>query len=245
MRNIKINDMRKLLIVVPMLVMSVVMLADQKPLRVVVVGDDPMMVSDEAAGSVGYATLLQPLFDELVTVDVQASATLLPNDPTALLEPAKKGDVVMVCKRPVEAEVLEKTMADVYLEQLLDIAQAAKKKGVKIVWMTPACVRYFTYDSVQIHRQGVYPEVVRRLCQRDFVSLVDVEQLMFDWLKDTGVEASAEAFVPVQPQSAVFAEKAAREGNLLTEAGAQKVAALIGEAIFKDKKNILSKRIRQ
>jgi hypothetical protein len=246
MRNIKIKDMRKLYFVVAMLVMRVVMLAGgNKPLRVVVLGDDPMMVSDESAGSVGYATLLQPLFDELVTVEVLASATLLPNDPAALLEPAKKGDVAMICKRPVEAEEEDKTMADVYLDQLLAISHAAKKKGVKIVWMTPACVRYFTADSVQVHRQGVYPEVVRRLCRRDFVSLVDVEQLMFDWLKETGVEASAEAFMPVQPQSAVFAEKAAREGNLLTETGAQKVAALIGEAIFKDKKNILSKRIRQ
>ena len=39
--------MRKLYFVVAMLVMSVVMLAGgNKPLRVVVLGDDPMMVSD-------------------------------------------------------------------------------------------------------------------------------------------------------------------------------------------------------
>ena len=227
------------------LLLSVSAMADLKPLRVVVLGDDPMMVSDSVAGSVGYATLLQPLFDAAVTVDVQASATLLPDDPATLLEPAQKGDVVMLCKLPVEAEVEDKTMADIYLDQLLSIAQVAKKKGVKIVWLTPASPRYFTADSVQVHRLGVYPEVLRRLCKRDELSLVDIEKLTFDWLRSEGLENSAAAFVPVEPETAAAAEKAAREGYMLTEAGAQRVAQLIGHAIHVDKKNILSKRIRQ
>lgn len=226
------------------LLLSVSAMADLKPLRVVVLGDDPMMVSDSAAGAVGYATLLEPLFDAAVTVDVQASATLLPNDPAALLEPAQKGDVVLLCKLPVEAEVEDKTMADIYLDQLLAIAQAAKKKGVKIVWLTPASPRYFTADSAQVHRLGVYPEVIRRLCKRDELSLVDVEKLTFDWLTSEGLEKSAAAFLPVQPASEAAAEKAAREGYLLTEAGAQRVAQLIGHALRVDKKNILSKRLR-
>lgn len=236
--------MKKLFIILPMLVMSLAMLADDKPLRVVVLGDDPMMVSDESAGSVGYATMLQPLFSESVTIDVQASATLLPDDPLSLLEPAKKGDVALLCKLPVAAKIDDKSMSDVYLSQLLAIAQVAKKKGVKIIWLTPASVRYFTADSVQVHRHGAFPEVIRRLCQRDAQTLVDVEQLTFDWLTHAGLENSAEAFVPIQPASAAFAEKAAREGNLLTEAGAHKVAELITDAIRADKKNILSKRIR-
>ena len=227
-----------------MLVMSVMMMAELKPLRVVVLGDDPMMVVDEAAGSMGYAVQLQPLFDEAVTVDVLASATLLPNDAAALLEPAQKGDVALICKLPVEAEVEDKTMADVYLDQLLAIARVAKKKGVKVVWMTPACPRYFTADSVQIHRQGVYPEVVRRMCKRDLQSLVDLEQLTFDWLTKQGVEKSAAAYVPVQPATPAAENKAAREGNALTEEGAKQVAELIKGALQKDKKNILSKRIR-
>ncbi len=227
-----------------MLVMSVMMMAELKPLRVVVLGDDPMMVVDEAAGSMGYAVQLQPLFDEAVTVDVLASATLLPNDAAALLEPAQKGDVALICKLPVEAEVEDKTMADVYLDQLLAIARVAKKKGVKVVWMTPACPRYFTADSVQIHRQGVYPEVVRRMCKRDLQSLVDLEQLTFDWLTKQGVENSAAAYVPVQPATPAAENKAAREGNALTEEGAKQVAELIKVALQKDKKNILSKRIR-
>lgn len=237
--------MKRLFFILPMLVMSVVMLAEPKPLRVVVLGDDPMMVVDEAAGSMGYAVQLQPLFDEGVTVDVLASASLLPNDAAALLDPVQKGDVALICKRPVEAEVEDKTMADVYLDQLLAISRAAKKKGVKVVWMTPASPRYFTADSVQVHRQGVYPDVVRRMCKRDYLPLLDLEQLTFDWLTEQGVEKSAAAFVPVQPAIPAAEHKAAREGYVLTEEGAKQVAKLIAEALQKDKKNILSKRIRQ
>ena len=78
--------MKKLLFILPMLMLSVMMTAAPQPLRVVVLGDDPMMVSDEATGAVGYATLLQPFFDDAVTVDVQASSVLLPADPDVLLE---------------------------------------------------------------------------------------------------------------------------------------------------------------
>lgn len=227
-----------------MLVVSIMMMAEPKPLRVVVLGDDPMMGNNEAEGAVGYATMLQPLFDAAVTVDVQVSPTLLPDDPAALLEPAQKGDVVLLCKLPVEAEMEEKTMADIYLGQLFAIMQAAKKKGVKLVWMTPVAPRYFTAEGEQVHRLGVYPEVVRRLCKRDLLPFIDVEQLTFDWLTAQGQENSASAFVPVQPASAAAAEKVAREGYRLTEHGAKQVAILIGDALHKDKKHMLNKRIR-
>ncbi len=237
--------MKRLFFVVPVLVMSLMMhAAELKPLRVVVLGDDPMMVSDEAAGAVGYATLLQPLFDDAVTVEVKASATLLPDDPAALLEPARKGDIVLLCKRPVEAQVEEKLMADIYLDQLVAIQQAAKKRGVKTIWLTQACPRYFTADSTQVHRQGIFPDVVRRMCKRDQQQLIDLEQLTADWLTDAGLDSTATAFVPVEPAIPMAANKVAREGYRLTEAGAQKVAALIGDAIRADKRSLLFKRMR-
>ena len=235
---------RKLFILLPALLLSLTMTAELKPLRVLVLGDDPMMVSDEATGSAGYATMLQPLFDEAVTVNVLASADLLPNDAAELLAPARKGDVVLLCKRPVEMEVEDLTLADVYLNQLVPIQQAAQKKGVKIIWLTPVCPRYFTAEGEQVHRLGVSPDVVRRMCQRDMLPIVDVEALTFDWLKKTGQEGSAPAFVPVTPAIPAAADKAAREGYSLTEAGAQHVAALIADAIRADKRNILNKRLR-
>lgn len=240
--------MKKLILLLPALLMSLALMADPKPLRVLVLGDDPMMVSDEATGAVGYATALQPLFDEAVTVDVQASATLLPADAASLLSPAHKGDIALICKRPVEATDVkadERTLSDLYLEQLLAIQQAAQKKGVKLIWLTQACPRYFTADSTQVHRLGIYPEIVRRMCQRDALPLVDVESLTFDWLTATGIDSTATAFMPVVPATEQGAEKATREGNVLNENGAQQVASLIGEAIRANKKNILNKRLRQ
>jgi len=227
-----------------MLVASVMMFAEPKPLRVVVLGDDPMMTSDEASGAVGYATQLQPLFDGAVTVDVKTSATLLPNDPAALLEPANKGDLVMICKMPNDIASDEKLASDIYLEQLLAIQQAAKKKGVKTIWLTPVCPRYYTADGTQVHRLGHTPIVIRSMCQRDLLPVVDLEKMMFDWLSAEGAENTAAAYVAVEPASPVAAEKAAREGYALTEAGAQKVAALIADAIRADKKNLLNKRLR-
>lgn len=236
--------MKKLLICLPVLLMSLMMFAEPKPLRVLVLGDDPTMLSDESKGAVGYAELLKPLFDEAVTLDVQASAALLPADPDALLETAQKGDVVLLCKQPVEEVGEDKLPADIYLKQLMAVHQAAKKKGVEIVWLTPVCPRYFTAEDVQVHRLGYYPEVIRRMCLRDELPLVDLEQLTFDWLTEGGKEASAEAFVAIEPASAAAAEKAAREGNLLTQAGADKVVELIANALRADKKGLLNKRLR-
>lgn len=221
------------------------MAAELKPQRVLVLGDDPMMVSDESSAAVGYATMLQPLFDEAVTVDVQASAQLLPADAAELLSPAQKGDIVLLCKLPVEEKVTsDRTMTDIYLYQLLPVAQAAKKKGVKLIMLTPACPRYFTPEGAQVHRYGSFPDVVRLLCKRDGIALIDLEQLTFDWLNLIGLEPSAEMFVPLVPASPVQANKAAREGNLLTQLGAERVAALIAEAIRADKKHVLNPRLR-
>ena len=235
---------KKLLLILPALMMSLTMMAELKPLRVLILGDDPMMVSDESIGSVGYATALQSAFDDAVKVRIETSASLLPSDPAALLEPARKGDVVLLCKLPVEMDTEDRTKADIYLDQLLPIQQAAQKKGVKIIWLTQACPRYFTAEGQQVHRLGNLPEVVRRMCQRDELPIIDLEQLMFNWITEAGAEASAAAFVPVTPPSPAAAEKAAREGYNLTEAGAQQVGQLIIEAIRADKRNILSKRLR-
>lgn len=237
--------MKKLVVLLPALMMSLALMADPKPLRVLVLGDDPMMVTDELTGAVGYANQLQPLFDDAVTVDVQASAPLLPVDPASLLSPAHKGDIALICKRPVEAKDEDKTMTDIYLNQLLAIQQAAQKKGVKVIWLTQACPRYFTADTTQVHRMGIYPEVVRRMCQRDNLPIIDVENLTFDWLTEAGLDSTAKAFVPVQPSIPAAENKASREGNTLNEAGAQQVAALIGDAIRANKKSILNKRLRQ
>jgi len=238
--------MKKLFIILPVLMMSLTVLAaDVKPLRVLVLGDDPTMVSDEANGSVGYATMLQPLFDEAVTVDVQASAGLLSADAAELLSPAQKGDIVMLCKLPVIEEAdAERTMTDRYLDQLLPVVQAAKKKGVKLIMLTPVSPRYFTAEGVQVHRLGIYPEVVRRLCQRDELPLIDLEDLTFNWLTLLGQEASAEMYIPEKPASPAAELKAAREGKLLSEKGAGKVASLLAEAIRADKKHLLNKRLR-
>lgn len=235
--------MKKVLFLLPVLMLSLTMFAEPKPLRVLVLGDDPTMLSDESKGSVGYAQLLQPLFGEGVTVDVQASAELLPADADALLAPAQKGDVVLLCKRPVQEPLLDKSLADVYLAQLMPIQQAAKKKGVTIVWLTPVSPRYFTAEGVQVRRLGYYPDVIRKMCQRDLLPLIDVEQLTFDWLTEAGQEGSAAAYVPAKAESEVASVKAAREGELLTQAGADKVVELIAGALRLDKKGVLAKRL--
>ena len=236
--------MKKFFITFSALVMSLTLAAQPKPQHVVVLGDDPTMVADEAANAAGYASLLAPLFDEAVSVDVYASATLLPADADALLEHAGKGDIALLCKLPVEETVENMTMSDIYLNQLTAIAQAAKKKGVKIVWLTPVCPRYFTAEGKQVHRSGMYPDIVRRMCQRDGLPIVDVEMLTFNRLAQAGAEASASDYVPLTANVPAAEEKAAREGLLLTEVGAQQVAELIGDAIRADKKNPLNKRMK-
>ena len=237
--------MKNVFTVLSILLLSSALAFAQRPLRIVVLGDDPMMTSDASIVSAGYADLLQPLFDSLITVDVHTSLTLLPKDPVALLELAHKGDLVLLCKRPVMIEAEERTLVDIYLEQLVAIQQVAKKKGVQIIWMTPVCPRYFTAEGVQVHRLGNYPDVIRKMCQRDLLTLVDVEKATFDWLTTKGQEASASAFISPKPSVPAAETKVLREGIALTGEGANIVAELIGKAIANDKKNMLYKRLRE
>ena len=233
--------MKNVFTVLSMLLLSAVLMAAPKPLRVVVLGDDPMMSTDASIGSFGYSELLQPIFDSLVTVEVQTSSVLLPRDPAALLDPARKGDVVLLCKRPVPEDVEERTMVDIYLEQLVEIQQMAKKKGVQIIWLTPVCPRYFTTEGVQVRRLGVYPDVIRKMCKRDQLPVIDIEKESFEWLKTTGQEASASAFISPKPSVPAAETKVLREGVALTEEGARMVVGLIAKAVHNDKKNVLCK----
>ena len=83
------------------------------------------------------------------------------------------------------------------------------------------------------------------MCKRDEMQLIDVEMITFNWLTEAGMDSTAKAFVPVVPATQQASEKVAREGNLLSEAGAQQVAARIGDAIRADKRNLLYKRLKQ
>jgi hypothetical protein len=153
----------------------------------------------------------------------------------------------MLCKLPLATATEqgdERVQSDIYAEQLEAIQKAAQKRGAKVIWLTQACPRYFTYDSVQVHRQGVFPETIRRMCKRDLLPIIDVEQIVFDWLSKQGLHSSAASFLPMEPAIPAAAEKASREGLLLNEQGAREVAELIGEAIRADKKNPLQKRLR-
>jgi len=239
----KSHDMKNVFTVLSMLLLSAVLTAAPKPLRIVVLGDDPFMSADASLGSFGYADLLQPVFDSLVTVEAQTSLTLLPNDPVALLEPARKGDMVLLCKRPVPVEADERTLVDIYLEQLVAIQQTAKKKGVQIIWLTPVCPRYFTAEGVQVRRLGNYPDVIRKMCRRDMLELIDLEKASFDWLTAAGQEASAEWFISPKPAVPAAENKVLREGIALTEQGAYAVKELIANAIRDDKKSTLYKRL--
>ena len=235
--------MKNVFTVLSMLLLSAVLMAAPKPLRIVVLGDDPMMSSDASIGAVGYAELLQPVFDSLVTVEVQTSLTLLPRDPALLLDPARKGDLVLLCKRPVSVEAEERTLVDIYLEQLVEIQQMAKKKGVQIVWLTPVCPRYFTAEGVQVRRLGNYPDVIRKMCKRDLLPIIDLEKESFEWLKAKGQEESASAYISPKPNVPAAEMKVQREGIALTGEGAKVMVELIANAIHSDKKNLLNKRL--
>lgn len=240
----KYQDMKNVFAVLSMLLLSTALTAAPKPIRIIVLGDDPMMSSDVSIGSVGYAEMLQPVFDSLVTVESHAALSLLPRDPAALLEPAVKGDIVLLCKRPVSVVGDDRTLVDTYLEQLVEIQQMAKKKGVQVIWLTPVCPRYFTAEGVQVHRLGNYPDVIRKLCARDQLELIDVEKVSFDWLTAMGQEASAAAFISPKPAVPAAETKVLREGIALTEEGAISLVEQIAKAIGEDKRCMLNKRLR-
>lgn len=244
-----LTTMKRISISLLTMLLSMTVYSAPKPQRVLVAGNDPMLFT-QVAGSdtaVGFATLLQPYFDEAVEV-VLVESTAKATTPDEILAEAQKDDIMLLSPSFVPAsdatETQGRAMVELYHKQLSDIRAAAKKKGVKIIWLTPSCPRYFTHDGVQVHRHGAFPDVVRHFATVEQQPLIDIESLMFERLTTLGQEASAALFLPVVPENAMSAEKAAREGNLLTQAGAEEVAAMLIEAIRADKNNLLFKRLK-
>ena len=225
--------MKKLLSILLFAFCSLSIFAADKPLRILVMGDDPAAAM--------YGPLLSEYFNELVTVDVLPANQMQSSDATTLLNAANKGDVVLLCKRENPAEAKELSIEEAYLASMESIQKAANKRGIKLIWLTPVSPRYFTAEGVQIHRYGVYPDVMRRMVKRDQLPFIDLEQLTFDWLTELGLQASEMYYEPTPVIASEYHEKAARTGSELTQDGAKIVAEKLMEGLKALKLNYLKK----
>lgn len=87
-------------------------------------------------------------------------------------------------------DVQHYTTVDVFEDNLMTMVKEAKKKGAKVVLLTPIARRYYL-DSVAYPRHGAYPEAVRRVAKCMQVPVIDLTAKSEAWLVEVGEEASA------------------------------------------------------
>lgn len=224
--------MKKFMTVAMVLMVAVAAIAGTKPVRIYVIGDDAcMFASATAPASMGWLAELTPKFSELAEVK-PVNAGLTEDD--VLLENALKGDFVLLDVCPVMEPVKELTAVERYEHRLIAFCDAAKKKKVNLVLMTPVAPRYFMNDSL-IDRTGIFPEVVRRVAALKKVPLIDLSEFTMALLKREGAEGSAAYYVAVT-EGPVAELSHVAAGSLMTKRGAEVVAAMIVEQLKSQKK---------
>ena len=98
-------------------------------------------------------------------------------------------------------------------DNLLQMIKESKKKGAKVVLLTPMAKNVFR-DSLLIPRHGGYSEAVRRVAKHARLPLIDVDQMTTDLFIEKGEEET----------KTYFAEG---EGIRLSANGSKEIAEMI------------------
>jgi lysophospholipase L1-like esterase len=112
-----------------------------------------------------------------------------------------------------------------YKENLTKFINETRAKGGIPVLATSICRRFFHSDGTPQRTHGDYPAAMREVATATGTSLIDTEELTFQWLKDLGVEGSKPYFVLDKR------DPSANDNTHLTLEGAQAVAGMIAQGL--------------
>lgn len=142
-----------------------------------------------------------------------------------LLEPVKKGDVVMIQfghndEHRDKPEKYTEAFGDFYGNLCRFIADVKAKDAVPVI-LTSLSRRHFK-DGVLKRSHRDYPDAAKKAAADNGVVLLDIEELSFEWLEALGEEESASRF---------FYSVDGKDNTHLVEQGADEVAAIVAKAL--------------
>ncbi|MBO4666406.1 MAG: hypothetical protein J5612_05985 [Paludibacteraceae bacterium] len=207
----------------------------KKPLKIMLVGDETMAeltqpedITDSAA--IGWGQVLPKMLAEGTIVQNFAAdgattkSVLEEGIWTNVIGNATRGAYLFIQfghHEYDEDDYRHFSTLEYFENNLLYMLKDAKKKGLKVVLLTPTAKNFFKED-VLYPRHGAYAEGVRRVATHAHLPLIDVDALTTAFLEGQGAEKAALFF-------------AGGDQILLNEEGAKTVAGMVVRAASEQK----------
>ena len=207
----------------------------KKPLTILLLGDETMAeltqpedITDSAA--IGWGQMLPKQLPEGVVVENFAAdgattkSVLEEGIWTSVISHATRGAYLFIQfghHEYDEDDYRHFSTLEYFENNLLYMLKDAKKKGLKVILLTPTAKNFFK-ENVLYPRHGAYAEGVRRVAAHAHLPLIDVDAMTTDFLKEKGAEGAALYF-------------AGGDQIRLNEEGAKTVARLVVQAASEQK----------
>lgn len=118
-------------------------------------------------------------------------------------------------------------------ETLMAYVRAARAAGAVPVLCASVSRRFFVGNESDflLYTHGAYPSAVRRLCAKEQIALIDLEQQSRALLLSLGMEASQQLYVNLEPGEHADYPQGVADKTHFSLAGAQAVARMVVKAL--------------
>jgi len=145
----------------------------------------------------------------------------------------KKGDYLFIQFGHNDAKIADTSRYaapfGAYQDNLRIFCRTALEKGVTPVVLTPICRRWFNDGVLDPNCHGDYPEAARQVARELGVVLIDMTEISYRWISETGDEASKKYFCWFDAGVYECHPEARQDNTHFSIEGAKKVTELICE----------------
>ncbi|MBN2817514.1 MAG: rhamnogalacturonan acetylesterase [Bacteroidales bacterium] len=227
---------------------------NQKPV-LYLTGDSTMAYKPaEAEPERGWGQLLPEFFNEkIITIDNHARngrstrSFIYEGFWDSVLAMMNKGDylVIQFCHNDgVESKLSRYCTLQEFEYNLSKFIKESKSKGVKPILCTPVERRKFDTIGVLVDTHGEYPDVLRKVAQKNGVLLIDLQQKTHKLIQEYGPVESKKLFMHVPPGKYPNYPNGRADNTHFVEKGAREVAGLF-IAGLKEKNHELVKYLKE
>ena len=216
----------------------------QKKINIYMIGDSTMAEFDSTRHPLtGWGEMLQPLFNENVTVYNHAVSGKSSKNFRDLgywktvIDSIKKGDYLFVQFGHNDEKEYDSTRYTIpggtYNENLKNYITEARDKGAIPILLTSIRRRKFDKSGNLLDTHGKYPDAMRSVAKKMNVPLIDLQQMTKPLIEKYGVEGSKALFMWVKPGEYSAYPDGNEDNTHLTELGAIEVCKLVAVRIKK------------
>ena len=232
------------LFVLLILVFTLWQCSTQKKIDIYMIGDSTMAEYDSSRHPrTGWGEMLQPLFNENVTVyNFGKSGKSTKSFRTlgywkTVIDSIKKGDYLFIQFGHNDEKEYDSTRYTIpggtYNENLKNYITEAREKGAIPILLTPIRRRKFDETGNLLDTHGKYPDAMRTVAKEMNVPLIDLQKLTKPLIEKYGVEGSKRLFLWVKPGVYPGYPDGNKDNTHFSELGATEISELVADKIKK------------